>query len=57
MKTKTKIAGMGSIIVRDIDEDLRMEYRLLCMKRKSSMNQAIKDFIKGEVEKSRKSAK
>lgn len=57
MRKSATIKSMGSIIVRDIDESIRMEYRILCMKRGISMNQAIKDFVKAEVEKARKTGK
>ncbi len=37
--------GMGSIIIRDVDEGLRKQFRMLCLEKEVSMNQAIKDYV------------
>ena len=41
---------MGSIIIREIDEALRKQFRLLCIKADISMNSYLKDIIKRIVE-------
>jgi len=50
MARKKHNAGMGSIIIRDIDEKLRKEFRMLCLSADISMNQYLKDLIKRIVE-------
>jgi len=41
---------MGSIMIRDIDEQLRKKFRLICLQANISMNQAIKDWIQRVVQ-------
>jgi len=42
--------NMGSIIIRDIDEELRKRFRMLCLEKGISMNQFLKDLIKRIVD-------
>lgn len=45
MKKKKQTGDMGSIIIRDIDESLRKQFRLLCIKADVSMNSYLKELI------------
>ena len=41
--------GMGSITIRDVEPDLRRAFRMLCLEKRVSMNQAIKDYVAWSV--------
>ena len=45
MSNNRKNDSMGSIIIRDVDEGLRKQFRMLCLEKEISMNQSIKDFV------------
>ena len=45
MPKKNNNDGMGSIIIRDVDEGLRKSFRMLCLEKEISMNQAVKDYV------------
>ncbi len=45
MSKKNNNDGMGSIIIRDVDQDLRKSFRMLCLEKEISTNQAIKDYV------------
>ncbi len=47
------IRTMPSIIIRDIDEGLRKELRMICLQNGISMNQQMKILIKEFVDKNR----
>ena len=45
MAKKNNSDGMGSIIIRDVNEGLRKQFRMLCLEKEISMNQAVKDYV------------
>ena len=49
--------NMPSIIIRDIDADLRKRFRLLCVQDEISMNVKLKQILREYVEKREKAAR
>jgi len=41
---------MGSIIIRDIENEVRKQFRLLCIQNNTNMNQVLREYIKRVVE-------
>ena len=54
MSNNVDIAKMPTIIVRDIDEELRKELRIICLLNGVSMNAQIKELIAAFVKENRK---
>ena len=54
MSNNVDIARMATIIVRDIDEELRKELRIICLLNGVSMNAQIKELIAAFVKENRK---
>lgn len=42
--------SMGTIMIRDVDEELRKKFRRICFEANISMNKAIKDWISRVVQ-------
>ena len=42
---------MGTMILRNIPNDLRKQFKLLCLEKNTNMTEAIIDFMKREVAK------
>jgi len=42
---------MKNILIRKVPEDVHEDFRILCIRRKSSMNEELLKFIQKEVEK------
>ena len=54
MDTSIETQYMPSIIIRDIDEDLRRKFRIICLNNNISMNQQLKEMITEFVEREEK---
>lgn len=50
MSKKKQTDDMGSIIIRDIDEGLRKQFRMLCLAKDVSMNKYLKELIQRIVQ-------
>jgi len=44
---------MGTMILRKIPDELRKQFKLLCLERNTNMTEAIIDFMQKEVAKSK----
>ncbi len=57
-ETMNDVKNMPSIIIRDIDEELRKRLRIICLEKGISMNQQlkqlVKDFVTRELAKQKK---
>ena len=57
MSTNLNDGFMPSIIIRDIDLDLRKRFRRICLEKDISMNQLLKDMIERYCEANEKREK
>ena len=54
MFTMLYTISMKQIMVRDVPDDLHIEFKLLCVKRGISMNRRIIELIRGDIKKKEK---
>ena len=45
---------MGTILIRNVPNDLRKEFKLLCIQKNTNMTEELIRFIREEVEKAKK---
>ena len=48
---------MATMLIKSVPEDLRKAFKLLCMEKDTTMSEAVREFMRKEIEKARKRKK